>query len=681
MNTHSFLLYILITSSFSFGVNNLEAQTVSQFDIEITGTAQDIDVRFGNGAGFTTGLDVGYDAGYIFTGVPANPEDDVLGGTTGVYTLLVEDTLNQGVAFMIQTLPYADIGDMDIPLGVNIAADGSETISLENISAFPAGHRIILEDRNLGVFTELQGATDSYTAPLTAVEPEKGRFFLHTTNDTTPPTGPGSLTEPISPTNDTNADIVGLCGTDVPNGSVKITTSPVNGFSNNYDTTVRLDANGDFTITDPNWNEGSYSINFSCIDKVGNGPTAMGPFGPIEIDITPPTTPTTPDLQSGSDTGTTNTDNNTSDNTPTFDVTCTESDSTITLYANGVSAGTHTCTAIGPASITASPLLIDNTYDFTISETDLAGNESPQSSALSVVIDTTIDPVTINTPTTGSPLSGTADANSTVTITTPSGATCNTTTDATGNYTCTLAPSPVDGEDITATTTDIYGNTANTTEVGGIDVNAPTTPVITPVTAGDTSITGTGENGTTITLDIATCTNAPVVVAGGVWSCDLNPNNAPNHGDGIVATSTDLAGNYSTGRYYIPRPKSGSKRLTESQIKNIFNKKEIVDEEKVSVNDNDSALIIAEIIEDTPINEDKDNCVINYSRMLKKGIFGEDVYQVQHCISSYGHQVGPLDGIFGEWTYLGVLSYQRKYDLLQDGIVGSETLQHLKNNF
>ena len=670
MKNNNFLYYTIALILFFTG-NFTEAQTVSMFDIEIAGTSQGVDVRFGNGAGYTTGLNIGYDAGYIFTSTPTNPGDDVLGNSTGIYTLLVDDNANQGTAFMLQTLPYADIGDMEIPLGVNVATDGNDTITLENIINFPVGHRIILEDRNLGTFTELQGATDSYTVFLTATEPEKGRFYLHTTNDTIAPTGTGSLTAPASLINDTDADIVGSCGADVPNGSVKVTTNPVNGFSNNYDTSVLLDANGDFTITDPNWSVGSYSVNFSCADKVGNGPTAMGPFGPIEIDTTPPPTPITPDLQAGSDTGITNSDNNTSDNTPTFDISCTESDSTFTLYANGVSAGTHTCTAIGSASITASPLLADNTYDFTISETDLAGNESAQSSALSVVIDATIDPVTINTPTTGSPLSGTADAGSTVTITTPSGATCSTTANATGNYTCTLAPSPLDGEDITATATDIYGNTASTTEAGGIDVNAPTTPVINPITAGDTTITGTGENGTTITLDIAICTNAPVMVVGGIWSCDIDSDDAPHKGDSIVVTSTDLAGNYSTGTYYIPKPKSGSKRLTRAEINDIFS-------DNVISNITDTEPVVES---KTPKENDTATCSINYKRLIKKGMIGQDVKQAQICIASLGYPTGPLDGIYGPLTYVGIRSYQQANNLMLDGIIGPETAVHLNGSF
>ena len=670
MKIQSFLLYALIICSFAFGVNDIEAQTVSQFDIDITGITQTIDVRFGNGIGFTTGLNPGYDAGYALTDVPTNPEDDVLGGTTGIYTLLVDDTLNQGVGFMIQTLPYAEIGDMEIPLGVNIAADGSETITINNITAFPAGHRIIIEDRNLGTFNELQGVGDSYAASLTAAEPEKGRFFLHTTNDVVAPAGPGSMTTSNSLNNDIDADIMGSCGADAPNGNVLVTTTPANGFTNQYNTSIRLDANGDFTVADPNWSEGVYTLSFSCRDKVGNGLTVMGPFGSIEIDVSAPATPATPDLQAGSDTGLTNADDQTSSNTPTFNAQCTESDSTITLHADGVSVGTHTCTTMGTTSVGVSPTIIDGTYEFTLKETDLAGNESAESTALEVVIDTTIDPIIINIPTAASPLSGNADANSNINISTPSGSVCTAVADNTGQYSCTLSPSPIDGEDITATATDIFGNTISNTEIGGIDVNAPVTPVMDPINSQDTVITGTGEDATTITLDIAVCVNAPVVVTGGIWSCTISDNDAPQNGDSIVATSTDVAGNFSTGIYRIPEPKrkTGSTRKTKTELSAIF------DREITSTKENvEEGVVIAE----ATVDENTSTCFINYSRLIRQGMRGEDVRHVQACISSLGYPTGPIDGIYGRLTYAGIRSYQEKNNLMLDGIIGPQTAGHL----
>ena len=76
------------------------------------------------------------------------------------------------------------------------------------------------------------------------------------TIDTTNPSGSGSsLSSPTTPTNNTGATISGSCGPDAGNGKVRVTTTPANGFTNQYDIDVTLDANGDFTITNPNWQE------------------------------------------------------------------------------------------------------------------------------------------------------------------------------------------------------------------------------------------------------------------------------------------------------------------------------------------------------------------------------------------------------------------------------------------
>jgi hypothetical protein len=85
----------------------------------------------------------------------------------------------------------------------------------------------------------------------------------------------------------------------------------------------------------------------------------------------------------------------------------------------------------------------------------------------------------------------------------------------------------------------------------------------------NTTITGTGEDGTTITLDIGTCTNAPVTVTAGVWSCDLSSADAPQNGDTITATSTDVSGNMSTGSYTIANPSSGSSSSKGGSVKFI----------------------------------------------------------------------------------------------------------------
>jgi len=73
----------------------------------------------------------------------------------------------------------------------------------------------------------------------------------------------------------------------------------------------------------------------------------------------------------------------------------------------------------------------------------------------------------------------------------------------------------------------------------------------------------------------------------------------------------------------------------------------------------------------------KPQCFINYSRLIKRGMRGNDVKQAQVCMTSLGHDSGPFDGLYGKLTYAGIISYQTTNKLLIDGIIGPETAGHL----
>ena len=239
------------------------------------------------------------------------------------------------------------------------------------------------------------------------------------------------------------------------------------------------------------------------------------------------------------------------DNTPTVTGTA-EPGATVTV----IGPLGETCTAVadinGDWSCEIAPALADGLNQLDVTATDPAGNTSPVSSVM-ITVDTMAPaaPV-INTPTNGAPVSGTGEAGATVVVTTPSGATCTTVVLANGTWSCTLSPSPVDGEDITADQTDPAGNTSPPTTVnGGIDTTAPAAPVITAPVDGaigndnTPTVTGTAEPGATVTVTGPlgeTCT--AVADINGDWSCDIAP--ALQEGvNQLDATATDPAGNTS----------------------------------------------------------------------------------------------------------------------------------------
>lgn len=60
-------------------------------------------------------------------------------------------------------------------------------------------------------------------------------------------------------------------------------------------------------------------------------------------------------------------------------------------------------------------------------------------------------------------------------------------------------------------------------------------------------------------------------------------------------------------------------------------------------------------------------------RILKQGMKGEDVKQLQRNLGALGYGVGKVDGIFGWKTFNTVKEFQWKNGLKADGIVGKNT--------
>lgn len=103
------------------------------------------------------------------------------------------------------------------------------------------------------------------------------------------------------------------------------------------------------------------------------------------------TPPTTPDLAAASDTGTSNTDNLTLDNTITLTGTALAS-STVRIFSDGVEVGSATVAADGSYSVTTSPLT-DGSHVVTATST-VGTNPSATSAALNVTIDTVAPTIT-----------------------------------------------------------------------------------------------------------------------------------------------------------------------------------------------------------------------------------------------------------------------------------------------
>ncbi|WP_428493714.1 Ig-like domain-containing protein [Rhodopila sp.] len=314
--------------------------------------------------------------------------------------------------------------------------------------------------------------------------------------------------------------------------------------------------------------EGANTITAEQTDVAGNTSSASGLLS-VTLDTMAPAAPSTPVLAAGSDSGASSTDDITRVRRPIFTGSG-ENGATVTLFDGGNTIGTGTVIA-NAWTITAATALHEDANSITAEQTDVAGNPSVASSALTVTLDTIPPAVTAalasdtgasssDSVTSDATLDGTGDGNAVVTLT--EGATLIGTAmaDSTGVWSFTPTALPDGAHTITASETDTAGNTGATSVAFTLDTTAPAAPSI-PVLAaasdsgvsstdditnvGMPTFTGTGENGATVTLLDGTTTIGTGAVTGSTWS--ITATTALNEGDnGITAEQTDAAGNASS---------------------------------------------------------------------------------------------------------------------------------------
>lgn len=62
-------------------------------------------------------------------------------------------------------------------------------------------------------------------------------------------------------------------------------------------------------------------------------------------------------------------------------------------------------------------------------------------------------------------------------------------------------------------------------------------------------------------------------------------------------------------------------------------------------------------------------------RILRMGMSGTDVMEIQSLLKRLGYDPGPVDGVFGSRTRQAVMAFQRDFGLLADGVVGLNTFR------
>ena len=260
----------------------------------------------------------------------------------------------------------------------------------------------------------------------------------------------------------------------------------------------------------------------------------------------------------------------TNDNTLTLTGSA-EANATVKVYDGVTLLGSATADGSGNWSYTTAALT-NGAHSLTATATDVAGNTSAASAALSVTIDTSA-PVTpaiasysTDSGTAGDgitndntlTLTGSAEANATVKV--YDGATLlgSATADGSGNWSYTTAALTNGAHSLTATATDVAGNTSAASAALSvtIDTSAPVTPAIAAFstdsgTAGDgitndntLTLTGSAEaNATVKVYDGATLLGSATADGSGNWSYTTAA--LTNGAHSLTATATDVAGNTS----------------------------------------------------------------------------------------------------------------------------------------
>jgi hypothetical protein len=386
--------------------------------------------------------------------------------------------------------------------------------------------------------TSLSDGTHAFTATATDAvgNISAPSATLNITIDTQVPTVPTITTAQILTSDNTPT----VTGTAEANSTVTIY---VDGNAVGT-TTATASGNYTFTVATP-LSDGTHAFTATATDAVGNVSAPSATLN-ITIDTQKPTVPTITTAQTL-----------TSDNTPTVTGTA-EANSTVTIYVDGSAVGATTATASGNYTFTVPTSLSDGTHAFTATATDAVGNASAPSATLNITIDTqkpTVPTITTaqtltsdNTPT----VTGTAEANSTVTIYVDGNAVGTTTANASGNYTFTVATPLADGTyAFAATATDAVGNvsapsaTLNIT----IDTHAPAAPTITTaqtLTNDNTpTVTGTAEANSIVTIYVdGTVAGTTTADAGGKYTFTV-PASLSDGTHAFTATAKDAVGNTS----------------------------------------------------------------------------------------------------------------------------------------
>ncbi len=211
----------------------------------------------------------------------------------------------------------------------------------------------------------------------------------------------------------------------------------------------------------------------------------------------------------------------------------------------GTILGTATVGANGTFSVPLSQEQLDG-QTLTVIQADVAGNISTAATVLAPDPGAPAAPDNLDVNDTGTELTGSGLAGTTVTVSRADGTVIATGTVATnGTFEIALNPPQVDGGDLRVTLTD-GGGTSQPGTIGTPDLTAPDAASNLAVNSAGTVLTGRGEAGATVTVKNAAGDEVGTATVGtnGVFTVPLSPSQAT--GENLSVVLADAAGNAST---------------------------------------------------------------------------------------------------------------------------------------
>ncbi|EYT28822.1 Ig-like domain-containing protein, partial [Acinetobacter baumannii] len=416
--------------------------------------------------------------------------DDVL---TNDSTPALTGTVNDPTATVV-----VNVDGVDYPAVNN--GDGTWTLADNTLPALADGPHTITVTA-----TDAAGNAGTDTAVVT----------IDTTAPNAPVLDPINATDPVS-------------GTAEAGSTVTVT------YPDGTTATVVAGTDGSWSVPNPGNLVDGDTVTATATDPAGN--TSLPGTGTVSADITAPVVALDDVL--------------TNDSTPALTGTVNDPTATVVVNVDGtdypaVNNGDGTWTLADNTL----PVLADGPHTITVTATDAAGNAGTDTAV--VTIDTTapnapvLDPINAT-----DPVSGTAEAGSTVTVTYPDGTTATVVAGTDGSWSVPNPGNLVDGDTVTATATDPAGNTSLPgTGTVSADITAPVVALDDVLTNDSTpALTGTVNDPTATVVVNVDGTDYPAVNNGdGTWT--LADNTLPVLADGphtITVTATDAAGNAGT---------------------------------------------------------------------------------------------------------------------------------------